>query len=88
MKLYYFDVYGRAEPMRMALHKYGVQFEDVRLTPEQFGELKTTGKLEYGQVPALELDDGTMLCQSAAIQRYIELKYSDNDQDPMLAYER
>jgi len=62
MKLYYFDLYGRAESMRMTLNKFGVQFEDVRMTPEQFGELKASGKLEYGQVPALELDDGTVLC--------------------------
>ena len=88
MKLYYFDMYGRAEAMRMALHRYGVQFEDVRMTREQFGEMKASGKLEYGQVPALELDDGTMLCQSAAIWRYIELKFSDDSQDPMHAYQR
>ena len=57
MKLYYFDLYGRAETVRMILTRAGVAFEDVRMTPEQFGEMKASGKLPHGQVPALELDD-------------------------------
>ena len=44
------------------------------------------GTLEFGALPILELDDGTVLSQNGAIERYIELKYSDMDQDPMLAY--
>ena len=40
-KLFYFDVYGAAEPIRMLLHKAGVQYEDNRLTRDQIGELKT-----------------------------------------------
>ena len=31
MKLYYFNVYGRAEAIRMALWKAGVDYEDFRL---------------------------------------------------------
>ena len=61
MKLYYFDLYGRAEAIRMLLHKANVQFEDIRMTKDQIEGLKAEGKLEYGQVPMLELDDGTRL---------------------------
>ena len=30
--LFYFDLYGRAEPIRMALWKADVKFEEMRLT--------------------------------------------------------
>ena len=33
-KVYYFDIYGKAEPIRMALNQSGVKFEDVRLTKD------------------------------------------------------
>ena len=76
MKLFYFDLYGRAEGIRMLLHKAGVQFEDVRITREQHAAMKEEGKLEYGQVPMLELDDGTRLVQGNAIIRYIARQYN------------
>lgn len=33
--------------------------------------MKADGKLLFGQVPALELENGTILCQSAAILRFV-----------------
>ena len=70
-KLYYFDLYGRAEPLRMAMVYCGVQFEDVRLTGDSFKTLKESGSLEFGSVPMLELDDGTKLVQGGAILEYL-----------------
>ena len=67
MKVYYFDLYGRAEAIRMMLSKAGVEFEDVRMTGEEFNDLKASGKFEYSQVPMLELEDGTCLTQTNAI---------------------
>ena len=32
MKVYYFDIYAKGEPIRMSLWKAGVEFEDCRLT--------------------------------------------------------
>ena len=61
VKVYYFDIFGKAEPIRMLLSKAGVAFEDVRLTDEQLAGLKAEGALDYGQVPMVELDDGTRL---------------------------
>ena len=71
-KLYYFDLYGRAEPIRWAFTLAGVEFEDVRVTGDSWKALKEEdNKLEFGQIPMLELDDGTKLCQGDAILGYL-----------------
>jgi len=38
-KLYYFDAYGLAEQLRIVLHEAKIEYEDVRLTGEEFGKL-------------------------------------------------
>lgn len=87
MKVYYFNAYGRAEAIRMLLSKAGVAFEDDR---REFGEdwknLKDSGKLEYGQGPAVELDDGTMLCQTNAILAFLAETHGFATKTPMQAY--
>jgi prostaglandin-H2 D-isomerase / glutathione transferase len=57
MKVYYFDLFARAEPIRMMLTLAKVPYEDCRMTGQPWMDLKPT--LEYGQMPVLELDDGT-----------------------------
>ena len=47
-KLHYFDVYARAEPMRMMMIAAGVSFEDVHYTGASWKALKESGKLEFG----------------------------------------
>ena len=70
MKLYYFDIYGRAEAVRMLAAHAKLPLENVILTGESLAELKTTGVLEFGQVPMLEVD-GKHLVQSWAILRFL-----------------
>ena len=48
VKVYYFDIYGKAEPIRMLLSKAGVAFEDVRMTEEQFPMLNALGIFPNG----------------------------------------
>ena len=55
MKLYYFDIYGRAEAIRLLLHHAKVEYVDERLKGQEFVELKP--KFEFGTVPVLE-DNG------------------------------
>ena len=69
-KVYYFDGYGRAEAIRFLLKYLDAEFEDHRLTGEEFGKLKAEGKFEFGQVPALEWD-GKMYSQTNSILRAI-----------------
>ena len=46
MKLYFFDLYGRTEQIRMALYLSKIEYEDVRLTPEEMKAMKAD--LEFG----------------------------------------
>lgn len=51
--LTYFDFKGRAETARMILTYYGHEFIDRRVSREEWGELKTTGLADFGQIPVL-----------------------------------
>ncbi|KAH8044773.1 glutathione transferase [Aureococcus anophagefferens] len=54
-KLYYFDIAGKGEGIRLAFTYCGVPFEDYRFADrEEFNEMKASGRLMFGQVPALE----------------------------------
>ena len=86
VKVYYFDIFGKAEPIRMLLSKAGVPFEDVRLTDEMLAGLKAEGVLDFGQVPMVELDDGTKLCQTNAILGYLAHLYGFKPEDPFMVY--
>lgn len=68
LKLTYFDMAARAEPIRLALFMDGIEFEDCRILPPEFATLKPT--LPSGQLLVLEVD-GYVLSQSHAILRYI-----------------
>jgi glutathione S-transferase len=68
-KLTYFDFDGgRAEPVRIAFHAAGVEFEDHRITFPEFGEMRS--KFRFTAVPVLEVD-GAAVTQSNGMLRYI-----------------
>ena len=74
MKVHYFAGYGRAEAFRMLLHHAKVEYENVNYTPELLAEAKTTGNLEFGQLPVFETE-GKFYAQSVAILRFLGIKY-------------
>ena len=88
MKFTYFNLFGRGEPIRMAMWKAGVEYEDVRfgLGSEEWNTLKASGELEFGQVPMLTLDDGTKLFQTTAIINYLGQTYNLVGEDPITNY--
>ena len=47
MKLYYFDVYGKAEQIRMLLDHAKQPFEEDRYSFEQWAVAKNTGPFEF-----------------------------------------
>nr|XP_039256145.1 hematopoietic prostaglandin D synthase-like [Styela clava] len=71
-KLTYFNIMGRAELTRVMFAQAGVKYEDVRLTPEEWGKMKPSSV--FGQLPMLEVD-GVQYCQSPAINSYLSKKF-------------
>lgn len=84
--LTYFDGAGRAEVIRICLHKAGIDFEDVRIP---YAEWKTVYKpqMPLGCVPILNID-GVNHVQSTALARYAGrlagLYPNGNDQDSLM----
>eukprot|EP00091_Calanus_sinicus_P018959 TRINITY_DN4518_c0_g1_i8.p1 TRINITY_DN4518_c0_g1~~TRINITY_DN4518_c0_g1_i8.p1 ORF type:complete len:132 (+),score=39.51 TRINITY_DN4518_c0_g1_i8:265-660(+) len=72
IKLTYFPAKGRAEISRLILSYSGVKFTDERLTPEQFGAIKSS--LPWGQIPILNYK-GQILCQSITIARFLAAEF-------------
>jgi len=67
-KLTYFGIEGRGEPARLAFAIGGVEFEDHRISFQEWGALKP--KMPWGSIPVLE-HNGKTLAQSNAINRYV-----------------
>ena len=68
-KLTYFDFDGgRAEPIRIAFHAAGIEFEDERISFADFGKMRSGTR--FSCVPVLDID-GVAVTQSNAMCRYI-----------------
>lgn len=68
-RLTYFDMRGRAEPIRLMLHAMSVEFEDHRIvSPEEWSRLKP--RLPFGALPLYETA-GLSIAQSHAVFRYL-----------------
>ncbi len=67
-RLTYFDIDGgRAEPVRIALHAAGIDFEDHRISFAEFSRIRND--LRFTCVPILEID-GAQVTQSNAMLQY------------------
>lgn len=82
-KLTYFDIDGgRAEPVRIGLHSAGIEFEDNRISFQEFGEQR--GGMRFRAVPVLEID-GVQVTQSNALSRYVGRMSGLYPADPLQA---
>ncbi|KAF7988003.1 hypothetical protein HCN44_007497 [Aphidius gifuensis] len=70
-KLTYFNMTGRAEPIRYMLSYAGIDFEDKRVSFEEWSSLKA--EMPLGQMPVLEID-GKIYNQSKSIYIYLGKK--------------
>jgi glutathione S-transferase len=72
LKLYYFDIQGKGEHIRLFCAYAGLELEDYRFASrDEFHALKENGTLAFGQVPLLEVDGKHQLVQTCAILRYL-----------------
>jgi len=68
-KLTYFDFDGgRGEPIRIAFHAAGIDFEDHRIPFAEF--METRGDMRFTCAPVLEVD-GVTVTQSNSMLRYV-----------------
>lgn len=68
-KLTYFDFDGgRGEPIRIALHAAGADFEDERLTFAEFSEMRQA--TPFNALPVLDVD-GAAFTQTNSLLRYV-----------------
>lgn len=68
-KLTYFDFDGgRGEPIRISFHAAGVEFDDHRISFDEF--MATRGDMRFTCAPVLEVD-GVTVTQSNSMLRYV-----------------
>eukprot|EP00298_Acanthocystis_sp_HF-20_P006466 c16320_g1_i2.p1 GENE.c16320_g1_i2~~c16320_g1_i2.p1 ORF type:complete len:100 (+),score=36.36 c16320_g1_i2:40-339(+) len=80
IKLTYFKDEGSAEATRLAFVVGKIPFEDIRVTEEEWANVKPTAK--FGQAPFMDLD-GQQFAQSTALLRFAAKLAGLYPQDPL-----
>ena len=75
MKLYGNNASPFARKARIIAHELGLKLEEVRTLPATDENFRRVNPL--GKIPALLLDDGTVIAESIAICRYFEALHPD-----------
>ena len=84
-KLTYFEVEGRACSIRLMLSHANFQYEDCRLSMQDFGAQKAAGAFPLGSMPVWE-EDGFKMCQSSAILRMLAIRTGYYSDDPLTCW--
>ena len=71
-KLIYFDMNGRAAPIRMMLDHKKVVYEDSRISQDEFKVGKQEGKWEY--LPVWQ-ESGEQFHETKALMRYLGIEH-------------
>jgi len=78
-KVTYFAIRGLAEEIRLLLHDNNLQFNDCKVSADEWAKIKPT--MQFGQVPCLQ-DGDFQLVQTGAIMRYLGRKHHLYATDP------
>ena len=82
-KLTYFDFDGgRGEPIRIAFHAAGIEFEDHRISFQEFMQCRS--EMRFTCSPTLEIDD-VVVTQSNGMLRYVGKAAGLYPEDPLQA---
>ena len=79
-KLYYFNVRANAETIRLIFAQAGVEYEDIRLTPEEWAEFEPT--TPHHGLPVLDID-GKLFGGAKPITRYLAKQFRLAPEDEM-----
>ena len=82
-KLCYFDMNGLSDAIRNMLRHANFQYEDERLSLEEFAAKKASGELS--SLPAW-IEDGFTTTQSNAILRSLAIRLGYYHEDPMITW--
>ena len=83
-KLTYFnDLGGRAEAIRALCFLANHEYEDNRISSEQWADMKSHTPM--GALPLWE-EDGYLMCQTNAILRFLGKKLGYYSSDPIICY--
>ncbi len=86
LKLYYFDIKGKGEPIRLLCAYAGLELGDHRFASrDEFLAMKEGTRLMFSQVPMLEVDEKHTLVQSGAIMRFLAKLSGLYPTDPLVA---
>jgi glutathione S-transferase len=84
LKLTYFNIYGRSEPIRMMLTKAGAEWEDERLEFAEWPAIKPTKP--HGCLPVITLDDGYEISMGLPCFNYVANTYGFQPTNPLDQY--
>ena len=88
IKLVYFKMRALAEAPQLLLEYSGLEYEYL-MSWDHFDDVWSNVKptIPFQQLPMMEAEDGTQICQSIAILQYIENRSGLSISDPIKAAE-
>ena len=88
IKLVYFKMRALAEAPQLLLEYSGLEYEYL-MSWDHFDDVwsNVKPKIPFQQLPMMEAEDGTQICQSIAILQYIENRSGLSISDPIKAAE-
>jgi len=83
-KLNYFGVMAKGLPLALIAEISGLKWEGATHDGPEFGKIKESGILPFGQMPYLETPDGKVIGQCLAIANYFSRRIAGQDEDMLI----